>query len=150
MSNNAPRKGLLWFAVVVGSGMALFSISCSGPTSPDREIVVTVSGEDFQRNHDYSGNVRLITGGTLTVKLFANTASTGYSWSNPVQISNPSVIEQTDHIYVPPSSPNPGAGGQEVWIFRVTSKGSCFVYTEYKRSSQTLPALTFTLDITVI
>jgi len=128
----------------------LFSISCSGPTSPDRDIVVTVSGDDFQRNHDYSGNVRLLAGGTLTVKLFANTASTGYSWSNPAQISNPNVLEQTDHIYVPPSSPSPGAGGQDVWTFRVTRKGNCIVYTEYKRSSQTLPVWTFTLAVTVI
>jgi len=150
MSNSAPRKGFLLFVVVIASGVALFSIACSGPTSPDRDIIVTVSGDDFQRNHDYSGNVRLLVGGTLTVKLFANTASTGYSWSNPAQISNPSVLEQTDHIYVPPSSPNPGAGGQDVWTFQATSKGNCIVYTEYKRSSQTLPAWTFTLAVTVI
>jgi hypothetical protein len=75
--------------------IALLCTTCSGPTSPDRDVTVTIDYDDFQRNRDYSGNVRLLAGGTLTVKLIANTASTGLSWSNPAQLSNSDVLEQT-------------------------------------------------------
>ena len=60
--------------------------------------------------------VILLAGGTLTVKLISN-ATTGALWSNPVQLSNPIILGQTSHEYIPPAIPNPGAGGQEVWIF---------------------------------
>jgi len=138
------------FVAVVGTILALFSIACFGPTSPDRDIIVTVGYDDFSQNHDYSGSVRLLAGGTLTVKLYSNTASTGASWSNPAQIRDPTVLEQIDHVYVPPSSPNPGAGGQDVWTIKAIGKGECVVYMEYKRSFETLPAWTFTLTVTVL
>jgi len=150
MRNLVHRNGFLVFAAIIALAVALIETDCSGPTSPDRDITVTVGYDDFSQNHNYSGNVRLLAGGTLTVKLFSNTASTGASWSNPAQISNPTVLEQTDHIYVPPSSPNPGAGGQDVWTFKAIDKGDCVVYTEYKRYFDTLPAWTFTLTVAVL
>lgn len=130
--------------------IALLCTTCSGPTSPDMYVTVTIDYDDFQQNHNYSGNVQLLAGGTLTVKLFANTASTGASWSNPVQLSNSDVLEQTDHDYVPPTSPNPGAGGQEVWTFKAIGKGTCSIYTEYKRVFDTIPTWTFALAVTVM
>lgn len=130
--------------------IALLCTTCSGPTSPDMDVTVTVDYDDFRQNHNYSGNVQLLAGGTLTVKLFALTASTGASWSNPVQLSNSDVLEQTDHEYVPPSSPNPGAGGQDAWTFKAVGKGTCSIYTEYKRVFDTVPTWTFTLAVTVI
>jgi predicted secreted protein len=144
------RHYLAIFVTVAGTTLALFSIACFGPTSPDKDIVVNVGYDDFSQNHNYSGNVRLLAGGTLTVKLFSNTASTGAFWSNPAQISNPNVLEQTDHIYVPPSSPNPGAGGQDVWTLKAVGKGDCVVYMEYKGYFDTLPVWTFTLTVTVL
>jgi predicted secreted protein len=150
MGNFAFRRYLAVFAAIAGPTLALFSIACSGPTLPDRDITVTVGYDVFSQNHDYSGSFRLLAGGTLTVKLFSNTASTGASWSNPAQISDPAVLEQTDHVYVPPSSPNPGAGGQDVWTIKAIGKGECVVYMEYKRSFETLPAWTFTLTVTVL
>ncbi len=130
--------------------IALLCMTCSGPTSPDRDVIVTIDYDDFQRNHNYSGNVRLLAGGSLTVKLFANTASTGASWSNPARLSDPDVLEQTDHAYVPPASPNPGAGGQDVWTFKAIGIGTCDIYTEYKGAFDTVPAWTFALDVTVL
>lgn len=130
--------------------IALLCTACSGPTSPDRDVTVIIDYDNFQSNHNYSGNVQLLEGGTLTVKLFANTASTGASWSNPVQLSNSRVLEQTNHEYVPPTSPDPGAGGQDVWTFRAIGKGTCSIYTEYKRVFETVPFWTFTLAVTVI
>ena len=101
----ASYRYLFTFAFAVPL-IALLCTTCSGPTSPDSDVTVIIDYDDFQRNHNYSGNVRLLSEGTLTVKLFANTASTGLSWSNPAQLSNSDVLEQTDHEYVPPTSPN--------------------------------------------
>jgi len=149
MVSIAPHKDFLSSVLIIALGATLFSLACSGPTTPTRDIIVTVPYDDFEKNHNYSGDVRLSAGGTLTVKLFSN-ATTGALWTDPVQISNPIVLEQTGHQYIPPLIPNPGAGGQEVWTFHASSKGDCIIYTEYKRPSQMLPTWTFTLAVTVI
>ena len=135
---------------VMLASIILINLDCWDPTSPSKNITVIVDYDDFSQNHDYSKNVRLLAGGTLTVKLFSNTGSTGASWSNPAQISDPTVLEQTNHVYVPPSSPNPGAGGQDVWTLKAIGKGDCVVYMEYKRYFDPLPAWTFTLNVTVL
>ncbi len=145
----AGRRYLLPFAFAVPL-ITLLGANCAGPISPDRDVTVTIDYDDFQRNHNYVGNVRLLAGGTLTVKLFANSASTGAIWSNPVQLSNPAVLEQTAHEYLPPTSPNPGAGGQDVWTFKAIVKGTCDIYTEDKRAFDTVPAWTFALRVTII
>jgi len=150
MAARQASQRYLFFLIFVVPFIALSCTSCSGPTLPDRDVIVTIDYDDFQRNHNYSGNVRLLAGGTLTVKLFANTASTGALWSNPAQLSNPDVLEQTDHVYIPPANSNPGAGGQDVWTFRAIGRGTCDIYTEYKGTSETVPAWTFALDVTVM
>lgn len=125
------------------------AIACSDPFSAEKDITVTVGNDSFTQDSSYSGSVRLLAGGTLTIKLFSN-GSTGYGWSNPAQLSAPTVLEQTGHQFIPPAIPNPGAGGQEVWTFRAASRGNCIVYTEYKRSSDISPNWTFTLTVTVL
>jgi predicted secreted protein len=130
--------------------IALLGTTCSSPTSPDGNVTVTVEYDDFQRKPNYSGTARLLAGGTLIVKLFANTASTGSLWSNPAQLSNPAVFEQTDHVYVPATSSDPGAGGQDVWTFRAIGEGTCSIYTEYKGAFDTVPTWTFTLAVIVM
>jgi hypothetical protein len=105
-----PHKDLLYSAILIASGVMLFSKACSEPTSPDREMIVSVSYDDFEKNHNYSGNVQLSAGGTLTVRLFSN-ATTDFMWMDPAKISHPSVFVQTSHEYIPPSVPNAGAGG---------------------------------------
>ena len=148
VNSMARRIGSVLSVVIVAAAIALLSIACPGSASPDSDIILTVSYDDFVKNHSYSGDVTLLAGGTLTVKLFSN-ATTGYLWSNPVQLSNPIILGQTSHEYIPPTIPNPGAGGQEVWIFHASGIGPCTIYTEYKRPSETIPAWTFTLAVTV-
>jgi len=144
-----PRKVLILHAVIA-AGVLLLNNACHGPTTPDVDVTVTVGYDEFSQEHNYSGNVRFLAGGTLTVKLFSNAGSTGALWSNPAQISDPAVLEQTDHVYMPPSSSNPGAGGQDVWTFKAIDKGDCVVYMEHKRPFDTLPGWTFTLSVTVM
>ncbi len=135
-------------ATLMTVALVLLSLACSDPLSPEKDVTVTVGYDSFTQDQSYSGSVRLSAEGTLTIKLFSN-GSTGYLWSNPARLSNPTVFEQTGHQFIPPAISNPGAGGQDVWTFRATSRGNCVVYTEYKRSSDTLPTWTFTLTVTV-
>ncbi len=135
-------------AALMGAGLMLLGAACSGPLSPEEDVTVTVGYESFAQDSSYSGSVRLLAGGTLTIEVFSN-GTTGYQWSDPAQLSNPAVLEQTGHQFIPPVIPNPGAGGQEEWTFRASGKGSCVVYTEYRRTSDTLPTWTFTLTVTV-
>lgn len=148
MGSSALRSSLLSFAIIA-SGAVIFSDSCSGPTTPDTDVTVSVSYDDFQKSHDYTGNVRLSAGGTLTIRLYSN-GTTGSLWKDPAQISDPAVLVQTGHQYIPPTVPSAGAGGLEVWTFHADSQGPCAVYTEYKRPSDVIPAWTFTLDVTVM
>ncbi len=150
MRRHATRRlfhpALLTLVSVV---LTLLSVACSDPLTPEKDITVTVGYDSFTQDSSYSGSVRLLAGGTLTIKLFSN-GSTGYQWSNPAQLSDPTVLEQTGHQFIPPIVPDPGAGGQEEWTFRATGRGNCVVYTEYKRSSDTVPNWTFTLTVTVL
>lgn len=144
---NGDNRNLRIFALAVAIA-ALLCMACSSPASPDGEVTLVVGYEDFRRGPNYAGTIDLLAGGVLTVKLFSNTASTGAAWTNPAQLSEPGVLEQISHSYVPLSD-NPGGGGQDVWAFHSISKGTCRVYMEYKRAFDTVPSWTFALTVTV-
>lgn len=129
-------------------GLIAVLVSCAGPSSPGRDVVIALEYEDFLKNHDFAGTARIQTGGTLTIKLFSN-ATTGSLWSDPVLISGLPVLELTGHEYVPPEIPNPGAGGHEVWTYRTRDSGNCRIHADYKRFSDTTPTWTFSLTVEV-
>lgn len=112
--------------------VALVSLctSCTSPESPGLEF--RVSFGDFQGQPHYQCNVKLAVGAELTIILCSN-PTTGYQWSNPAQISDQSVLRETDHRYQPPAGSQAGAPGQEVWSFMPLKKGTCTVYLEYSR-----------------
>jgi inhibitor of cysteine peptidase len=103
----------------------------SSPVS--RDAVVEISISEFQGQPDYTGNVEIAVGGTLTLVLPSN-PTTGYHWSKPAQVSDLSVMSQSDPRYVSFNAggrPSAGGGGQETWVFRALKKGKCTVYLEY-------------------
>lgn len=76
-------------------------------------------------------------GDTLTVTLCSN-PSTGFSWPESAQISDQTIVQQTDHKYVAPeteagATPVVGAPGTEVWTFKALKKGTSTIYVEYSR-----------------
>src|SRR5512135_2241014 len=99
MRRLAPRR--LFYpalATLMTVALVLLSVACSDPLTPEKDITVTVGYNSFTQDQSYSGSVRLLAEGTLTIKLYSS-GSTGYRWSNPAQLSDPAVLEQTGHQF---------------------------------------------------
>jgi inhibitor of cysteine peptidase len=112
--------------------LSLFLFACA---PAPKQASVEVSCDDFYQQNHISKEVAVAVGGTVTVTLCSN-PSTGFIWSETAQISDQSVLQQTDHKLVMPESeppPPPGTPGQEVWTFQALNKGTSTVSMEYSR-----------------
>jgi hypothetical protein len=89
---------------------SLIGNSCGGLGS--HNIKITVEYADFQRQPHYSRNIQILLGAELTLVLHSN-GSTGAMWTNPAELSDPAILEQTDHHYEIRPDPNPGEAGHE-------------------------------------
>ncbi len=124
-------KLILMFAVVA---MSLLLPVCS-PAS--KQVSVEVSCDDFYKNQHISKAVQVAAGDSFTVDLCSN-PSTGFQWSESAQISDQTVLQQTDHKLVPPEvkgdkPPAPGTPGKEIWTFKALKKGTSTISLEYSR-----------------
>ena len=112
----------------------LFVFSCS-PAPASKQASVDVSCDDFTRQHHISQEVEVPAGDSLTVTLCSN-PTTGFKWQESAEISDQTVLQQTDHKFVSPESeppPPPGTPGQEIWTFKALEKGQCIISMEYSR-----------------
>ena len=110
--------------------LSLFLFACA-PAA--RQASVEVSCDDFSQQNHITKQVEVGAGGTLTVTLCSN-QTTGFMWSETAQISDQSVLQQTDHKFEPPEGEGlMGAAGQEVWTFTALKKGTSTVSVEYSR-----------------
>jgi inhibitor of cysteine peptidase len=112
-------------------------------------------GPQEQSANDASSGkeISLANGGTLTVTLQSN-VTTGYSWDQNAKISDATVLQQTDHKYVTPTSsasPVIGAGGNEIWAFKALKAVKSTISMQYSRPFEpnATPAKTFTLTVTI-
>ena len=135
-------------AAVMAFLLAVWAMS-AGCRLGSHNIKITVEYADFQSQPHYSRNIELLLGAELTLVLFAN-GTTGYGWTNPAELGDPAILEQTDHQYVIRPNPRPGEAGHEVFTFDTKEKGTCTIYLEYKRPSSTEVAYTFTLNVDVM
>jgi len=114
-----------------------------------RDVKVELGYEDFTKQPQYSGSVKIGSGGELTVVLFSN-PTTGCCWSELAQISDQAVLQQTDHKFLPPESNQTGAGGKEVWTFKALRPGMSTVYLEYGRPWEGGEKKVWTFNLTVL
>jgi len=132
------KSKLIMVGLVIVAVLLLFG--CSGVARN-----ITIVGDPSA-----DGEVEVAAGGSVTLILESN-PTTGFSWSEEAQISNPSVLEQVDHEYVAPDSGMLGASGQEIWKFKALKEGTSTVYLEYSRPWEggEKAELTYTLTVTV-
>lgn len=111
---------------------------------------IDVSYAELQEKKVVSRDVTLSVGDTLHVTLASN-PSTGFNWTADTQISDPSVIEQTSHETVPPTSDLQGAPGTEVWKFSASKEGTAMIETDYNQPwpAGAKKAWTFTANVVV-
>lgn len=93
---------------------------------------IEISYDELLREKFVTRDVTLEVGDTLTVTLASN-PSTGFSWTAETQIGDASVVQQTSHVIVGPTSPMVGAPVAETWTFRALNAGTTTISTEYSQ-----------------
>jgi len=124
------KSKLILVCAVVAISLCLFACL---PTS--KQVSVDVSCDDFMKQQHISQEVEVAVDGSLTVTLCSN-PTTGFLWVESAQISDQTVLQQTDHRFVSPISeppPPPGTPGQQVWTFKALKKGTSTISMEYSR-----------------
>ena len=127
--------------------ISLFLLACS---PAPKGASVEASCDDFTALQHISKEVQVGVGDSLTVTLCSN-PTTGFQWSESAQISDPNILQQTHHEYVPPEAKDVvGAPGKEVWTFEALEKGTCSVSMEYSRPWEGGEEGAWTFALTVI
>jgi predicted secreted protein len=128
--------------------LLILILSLAGCFLNSHNITITVELATFQETPNYVQNLEILLGAELTVILHSN-GSTGYAWTNPAELSDPLVLEQTAHRFVIRPNPNAGEAGHEVFTFETREKGACTVYLEYRRPTGGETAFTCTVNVEV-
>jgi inhibitor of cysteine peptidase len=157
------RKQLrfIGYCLVIGliAALTMVGAACSSKSTTSTTAVLsttstTVAHTALSVDMASSGEeVALAVNDILTVTLDSNSASTGYQWNTNANISDRTVLRQTDNEYYPPTSSSVvGAPGQEVWTFKALKAGKSTISLEDRRSWEPTtipPASTFTLTVIV-
>jgi len=128
--------GLIILSILAVGGLACGKSDDKSAEVP-KQVSVEVSNADFQTASASNGGsvsktIEVASGGSLVVTLWSN-ATTGYSWPESATISDPGVLQQTNHEYVAPQTGLMGASGKEVWTFKASKAGTCEVSMNYSQ-----------------
>jgi len=115
--------------------VASLPLGCA-PVAKDVPVAITVSCDDFRAEKSVTKEVQLTPGNKIVVSLCQQSGSTGYSWPEKAQLSNPQVLEQVGFKIVSPEKPMPGAPGSNEWTFKALQPGTCVVDFQYSRPWQ--------------
>ena len=121
--------------LILTCAMVAISLCLLACAPAPKQAPVEVSCDDFYKQPAISKEVNVAAGDSFTVTLCSN-PTTGFQWSESAQISDQTVLQQTDHKFVSPQSeppPPPGTPGQEIWTFKALKKGESTIYLEYSR-----------------
>ena len=117
--------------------ISLSLFGCSSSESPDLEFMQDATSEltceMFQEQPHITGDIVLGVDGTLTVILCSN-QTTGFKWSESPEISDPTILRQEGHEWVPPEDENIiGGAGKEIFTFKTLKKGVSTIHFEYSQ-----------------
>ena len=138
---------LLAVAVLVAS----IAVGCTfASRNPPTRKTLEVPMGDVLKQSAITQDVTLAVGNTLTVKLGSN-YSTPYRWMIATKIGDSSIVKQTGHEFVQPTSDALGAPGMQVWTFAALKPGTTTISTSYSSivGKDTKPACTYTANVTV-
>jgi inhibitor of cysteine peptidase len=139
------------FLVTVAMLVSLMSVGCAfGSRNPPSSQTLQVPMDDVLKQSTITQNVTLRVGNTLTVKLGSN-YSTPYRWTIETKIGDSTIVKQTDHRFVQPTSDALGAPGTEVWTFAALKPGTTTITTSYASfvGKNAKPLCTYTANVTV-
>ena len=136
-------RAILMLSILVP---VLWLVACA----PASSTSINISCDDFGNQPNMTKQLTVSPGNSFTVTLCSN-ATTGFSWSESAQISDPTIVQQVSHEVIPPESGLIGAPGNEVWTFKALKKGTSTVSMEYSRPWEggEKGVWTFNLSVTV-
>src|ERR1700739_1209610 len=137
--------------VTVAMLVSLMLVGCTFPSrNPPSSKILQVPMDDVLKQSAITQDITLAVGNTLTVKLGSN-YSTPYRWTIDTKIGDSTVVKQTDHRFVQPTSDARGAPSTEVWTFAALKPGSTTITTSYVSilGKNAKPACTYTAKVTV-
>ena len=139
------KSKLTLMCAMVTISLCLFA--CSPATE---QASAEVSCDEFMKVQHISKEVEVAAGDSFTVTLCSN-PTTGFQWSESAQISDQTVLEQTDHEFLAPEAKRmAGAAGKETWTFKAVSKGTSTASMEYSRPWEGGEKGEWTFTLTVI
>ena len=113
--------------VVVILALSLLACEPAG-----KEVPLQLTYDDFVPQKYLTRNIGANIGDVVKITLPSN-PSTGFKWEL-AGISDLTVLKQDgDSEYVLPESSAPGAGGQEIWTFKVLKRGTSNISLAYSR-----------------
>ena len=98
--------------------------------NPPTSKTLQVPMDDVLKQSVITQNVTLAVGYTLTVKLGSN-YTTPYRWRPDTKIGDETIVKQTGHRFVHPTTDALGAPGTEVWTFTAVKPGTTTISTYY-------------------
>ena len=137
--------------VAVAVLVASIAVGCTfASRNPPTSKTLEVPMGDVLKQSAITQDVTLAVGNTLTVKLGSN-YSTPYRWTIATKIGDSSIVKQTGHEFVQPTSDALGAPGTQVWTFTALKPGTTTISTSYSSivGKDTKPACTYTANVTV-
>ncbi len=137
------KAKLILMCAMVAISLSLFA--CSPALE---QASVDVSYDDFMNLQHISQETEVTVDDSFTVTLGSN-PTTGFQWSESAQISDQTILQQTNHEFVPPEGDVPGAPGKEIWTFQALKKGESTISMEYSRPWEDDEEATWTFNLTV-
>jgi inhibitor of cysteine peptidase len=134
-------------AVLVSSA----ALGCTfGTRNPPSTKTLEVPINEVLKQSVITQNITLAVGNTLKVKLGSN-FTTPYRWTADAKIGDSTIVKQTSHEFVKPTSGSRGASGTEVWTFTALKAGTTTISTNYANivASDTKLVCTYTANVTV-
>jgi len=118
--------------------------------NPPTSKTLRVSMDDVLNMSSITQTVTLPVGNTLTIELGSN-YSTPYRWTADAVIGDSTIVKQTDHEFVQPTTDTLGAPGTEVWTFAVLKPGTTTITTKYTSfvGGDTTPKSTYVATVKV-
>jgi inhibitor of cysteine peptidase len=118
--------------------------------NPPTGKALVVPMEQVLKQNNITQNITLSVGNTLKLQLGSN-YTTPFRWQADTKIADTSIIEQTSHRYVQPTSDALGAPGTENWEFTALKPGTTTISTYYSSfvGKNSTPVCQYTAIITV-
>ncbi len=136
---------------VFALAMAAIMIITGCTNVASKEYSISISCDDFGRQNNISRDISVGNGDKILINLCSN-RTTGFSWNEKAQISNPQVIEQISYKWVAPADTGKvGVAGEEQWVFMAVKQGTGNISMQYGRpwAGGEKAAWTFTLHVNV-